>query len=340
MIMNLESYYIYIFLWLFVFILLFWFRHYIRLNDPKIYLVWFLSIVWWIFSATLLLQLLDGSWFDYHTIYYSAMIWPFVEEIFKFMIIIFIVSILKDNTYNPFWWLWVWIMVWLWFWLYENYIYYSSWVDDIMVMIYRFVFVWWMILHPLTSGIAWYMFYISLKAVEYMPKVFMWYKVRFRNVYSIFPLISHIYDNSWRSLKTLFWFIKNVLVLDVTIKYLIWWLKKSKSWFWHGPVEILYEWFFLAVWIHVLYNIILNYMTIPDIFIAIVWICIVIILFKLFCAIYKSDIIGIIMSLIMCAGFVFKNYMIWDNVMMFWLVLLMLSLIMLAISIERRLNYL
>ncbi len=336
---DLINYY-YVFIWLFIFVLLFWFRKYIRLNDPKMYLIWFLSVIWWIFSANLLLYLLEIINFDYSNIYYSAIFWPFVEEIFKFVIIIFIISVLRDNTKNPFRWLSVWILVWLGFGLYENYIYMKSWIDDIMVLIYRFIFVWGMILHPLTSGIAWYMFYISLKITDYMPKIFVWSKMRFRNIGSILSLVSHIYNNSWKSLITLFWFIKNVLFLDVTIKYLLVWLKKTKSWFWHWPVEIVYEWFFLAVWIHILYNSILTYMSVWDVFLAIVWILIVIILFRLFSAIYQSDFIGIVISIVIFAWFVLKNYSIWSWIMMFWLLLLMMNLIILALNVERRLNYL
>lgn len=332
---SMEQYYYLIWVAL-IFVLVFWFRKHLRNMDLQAFTIALVSLLGWIVSASLVLYIVNLVEIK-HMVWYSGILWPILEELTKFVIIYIIISIIKHTTKNPMWWLAVWILVWIWFGLYENYIYLESWVNDIMVILFRSLFVWWLILHPLTSGIVWYMCYLSHKIVEYLPWIFNKLKIWFKWADSIVWLVGFVYKESWKSIYVVLDFFKRILVLDLTIKCLLWTKTESQNWYGHWPVELQYEGLILAIWIHILYNSLLTFMWTHDYLLAVIWIVIAFALFRLFEAIYKSFFLWWIISLVIASWFLIR----WefsDKLMMLWLILLMMNLIFLAISIERRLN--
>lgn len=287
-----------------IWLLYYWFENYLKSSQLLIYLVWICALIWWMLSAKLVL-LIYPYFATVNWDIYSAFFWPIIEEIVKFIIIFVIISILRKATKSSLRWLATWILVWLWFWLYENYLYISQWLDNIFILIYRVIFVWWILLHPLTSWIAWYMIYVSYKVYEYYPDLFVKEKSSFNWIFSIFNLIWYIYTKS-KSLLTILDFIKSIFVLDVTVNYLLTKKDASDSWYWHWPIEIVYEWLLLAIWLHVIYNLILTYIWNNSIVVWIVWFFVMLILFNLFKRLY-STYIAILAILLYLIGVYMAN---------------------------------
>jgi hypothetical protein len=54
-----------------------------------------------------------------------------------------IISILKKEWISIITWLGIWVLVWLWFGIYENFIYINNWLDNVWIILFRAVLVWW-----------------------------------------------------------------------------------------------------------------------------------------------------------------------------------------------------
>jgi len=328
--------------------LLYWFRNELKYVNLKYILIWLYALIWWVFLWSLILYLLNYFSINNATIYW-AITWPFVEELGKFVVIYFILHMLqpeiKDSQYKHIIWLAIWICVGLWFGIYENVIYYNQWITDIYVMLIRSVLVWWVMLHPLTAGLYGYFLEIvkSNNLQDLFPKVFK-HKIWFTNVSHIFDLFWFVYRETNKSFLVIFDTIKNILVLDITIKYILWNEKNSE--YGHGPVEIIFEWFFLGVWIHILYNTILTYNTdsmIPYtgnwtiLLLQIVGVLLVVLLKDLILSLYSSKIVGYSIVFILILWFVVTGNLS-QKLWFLSLIILIVSLLLLSWKINRKLG--
>lgn len=296
---------LFIIFWILIIALIYWFRKSITSITLKFIILFVISILWWIFSASLLLYSIDILQIQTN-VYYSSIFWPFFEELVKFIIVFLIFSVLKNNFSWYRWIATVWILVGLWFWIYENIIYLYSWIDDLWVLFYRSIFIWGIALHPLTSWIFWYMIWISSGIDKIMPKIFKNEKKKFKWIGWIFLMFEEFYYKTKNFFFIILKTIKEILFIDTTIKHII--LKSNKTTYWHSPSEIIYEALFLWIWLHILYNSIINYITETNIIILIVNIIIVIILLELFVAIFQSRFFGNMIWAIISLSFVINYY--------------------------------
>ncbi len=315
--------------------LVYWFRWWILRSSHKDIMIWTLWFLGWIFSASLLLYLLN-HWNLWEIYYYQAIIWPILEELAKFLVIFYIYISFKESFKSYKWLAIVWVLVWLWFWIYENIIYIWSWIDDFYTILYRSIFVWWLILHPLTAWIFWYMIWVSSKLWNWMPNIFKTTKQEFCWVMWIYYLAKHIYIQTKYSIKNVLIFIKRVLVLDVTINHLIW--NKKSSTYWHWPTEVIYEWLLLWIWIHILYNSILVHMWEQYLIVAIISILITLLLTNLFIKLFHSKIFWFTVSFIIILWFVLTNYEIWQAALNLSLFTLVVVLLLFSWEINQRIN--
>lgn len=331
------------FIYLLIFILLgtliFWFRKKIKFINLNLTLLGICSLIGWIFSASLLLFILDNIITITWTPVYSWIIGPILEEIVKFIVIYTIISTSKKEGLNIITWLAIGILVWLWFGIYENFIYINNWLDNIWIILFRAILVWWLLLHPLTSWIYGYMVTLSQHSKDFLPSVFKWVKTKFKSFWDIPDLVRHIYKNSGKSSFVILDFFYRILVLDVTIKYILWWKKKMSSLYWHSPLEICYEWLLLWLWIHILYNSILTYIWLIDwnITLQIFIIVISFILYSLFKIIYKSKRIAIIIILIifMWSHIAFPKS---EQLLLLSLMIIIFTLFILSWNLNKRIN--
>lgn len=319
-----------------IFILSFWFRKYFLKLDIEKVSIWIISILGWIFWASLLIVILKAIWVS-SSGFYSSLIGPFSEEVIKFIIIYLIISTLKEWMKSNIYWLVVWVLVGLWFGFYENIVYIYQWLENIKIILFRSIFVWGLILHPLTAGIIWYMIKVSFNIKEKLPKVFKDKKLNYKAPQSIIELVKYIYINSGKSIATILNFFKRILTLDVTIKYLLERKNTLKSYHWHWPVEILYEWLFFASWIHMLYNSSLNYIQEKNIFILISIIILIVLLLKFFIKLFNSKTIWVIISLILITWFLIPES-IGDNLLTANLIIIFFILVLFALELNKKIN--
>lgn len=205
----------------------------------------FVWILWGISSAILLLNFLEIFKIK-ESIFYLILLWPFFEEIFKFIIVYFLFLNFKDyiDKYKSFL---LWISVWLGFWIYETYWYYNVYKIDFFLILRRLFFIWFF-LHWLISWIYWYMLWISYN----LPKNITKSKYIFCTFIDFFRLLSYIYNRTL-SIKEVFKTIFNIILLDVTLDFIFWNKKSSK--YWHWPIELILESFILWLFLHTVYNV-------------------------------------------------------------------------------------
>ncbi|MBS8122548.1 PrsW family glutamic-type intramembrane protease [Candidatus Vampirococcus lugosii] len=285
--------------------LIYWFRKSITSITLKFIILFVISILGGIFSASLLLYSIDILQIQTN-VYYSSIFGPFFEELVKFIIVFLIFSVLKNNFSGYRWIATVGILVGLGFGIYENIIYLYSGIDDLGVLFYRSIFIGGIALHPLTSGIFGYMIGISSGIDKIMPKIFKNEKKKFKGIGGIFLMFEEFYYKTKNFFFIILKTIKEILFIDTTIKHII--LKSNKTTYGHSPSEIIYEALFLGIWLHILYNSIINYITETNIIILIVNIIIVIILLELFVAIFQSRFFGNMIGAIISLSFVINYY--------------------------------
>ncbi len=327
---------VYITILVLIFALIFWFRNYLkdlRLLEVSVGLM---SLLGGIFCASLLLWFIHFINLDQFS-FYSSVIGPLVEELAKFFVIYFILIFFKKEFKNPLWGLAIGVLVWLGFWFYENLIYINYGTQDIRIILFRSILVWWIMLHPLISGVLWYMTFISMNIPNYFSKVFKKNKRKFNSIYSIRSLLNYVYINSGRSLLILLDCIRRILTLDFTVKYILEWKKNIVSQHWDWPVEIVYEWLFFTIWIHVLYNSLLVSLNSPSLFLSIIVVLITLFLFKFFKEIFGSFYIALFIFLMICLGACLHNN-VWNRILMLDLFMLMIVLVLFSVMMEKRMN--
>ncbi len=328
--------------------LLYWFRNELKNVNLKYILIWIYSLVWWVFLWSLILFILNWLSINNATIY-GAITWPFVEEVGKFIIIYFILQMLQSDIQNSKYkhiiWLGIWICVWLGFGIYENIVYFNKWVNDIYIMIIRSLLVWWIMLHPLTAWL--YGYFLEVVKSNNFQDLFPWvfkHKIEYINLTHIVDLFGLVYKETNKSIRAIFDTIKNILVLDITIKYILG--AEQKSEYGHWPVEIIFEWLFLGVWIHILYNTILTYNTDmvmsyasngTTLLLQITWILIVILLRNLILNLYYSKIIWYSVIFILILWFIVGGTLS-QKLGMLSLIIIIVSLLLLSWKINKKLS--
>ncbi len=313
---------------------IYWFRWLIGQTTHRDIMLWWIAFLGWIFAWSTLLYALNYSAVS-EIYYYQWIIWPFLEELAKFLVIFFLFKNFHESFKWTKWITSVWILVGLGFWVYENIIYIWAWIDDFFTILYRSIFVWGLILHPLTWGIFGYMIWISKELDKIMPTVFLNQKNNFDWILGIFGLIKTACYKTKKYIKETFNIIRKILILDTTTNHIIIW-KKTKHW--HSPSEFIYEWFFLWVWIHILYNSILVHM--QDAYL-IVWffsIIITILLTQLFMALFNSKILWYTISVIIISWFLFPSTWIWQWALFLSLIMLIVILLLFGWELNKKIN--
>jgi hypothetical protein len=180
---------------------------------------------------------------------------------------------------------------------------------------------------------------LSHNSKNLLPNIFKWVKKKFQSFWDIPDLVKHIYKNSWKSSSVILDFFYRILILDVTIKYILWWKKEQNSLYWHSPLELCYEWLLLWIWIHILYNSILTYIWLSswNITLQIFIIMISIILFWLFKIIYKNKRIAITIILIIWAG-THLSLPKSEQLLLLSLMIIMITLFILSWNLNKRIN--
>lgn len=186
--------------------------------------------------------------------FYFLILWVFLEELVKFLVIYFIIWAFKKYITNLKFGFVIGWAVGLWFWVYENLLYYNNWVS-VDIIFYR-LFVVNGLIHILLSMLYGYIILNLDKIVASRRDVFKNYKLKYKNFVDLFRLVKFIYLNSKRSIKTIFWFFYKLLILDVVLNYIFKATNKPTT-RWHSPVEVIIELFIFWFFIHLFYNLIL-----------------------------------------------------------------------------------
>lgn len=314
-------------------VLVYWLRWYIREATVQEVMVGVVALLWWVFSASLVLFL--GKLYDLKEVFlYSSLVWPFVEELSKFLVVLLVYIFFKKQFENSIWALVNGILVWLWFGFYENIIYISYWVDDVWITLYRSLIVWWLLVHPLTAWIYWYMFYLSERASSFLPSIFDNEKREFCvDKKWIIELIKYVYYNWKNSLKDIIKLFWSMITIQTTVYYIIENNYNNKS---HSPLELIYEGLFLWVWIHILYNSLLWFISEPDFYIGVVWVVWVLFLLRVFVAVFHSWLLGILISWVILLWFL----RIWpyEQLLILSLIILLVTLFILSWEINQKIN--
>ncbi len=315
-------------------VIVYWFRNNLINSNKKHFSLALISLLWGAFAASVILETIKYTNLD-NIILYSWVFWPLIEEIWKFIIVYVIYKVFRDYFSSNLWWLGMGIMVGIWFWIYENIIYITYGINDIQIILYRTIFVWWILIHPLTTWIYGYILAFSDKLPKQFPFCFSKEKEKFNNIENLKQLISFIYKSSKGSIKAVIKLFLNILILDTTVKHILG-EKRNISKHWHWPVEVILEWLMLWVWIHIIYNTLLGYISEPNIFLAIVGSLVTLLITRLFMKIYHSKFIGIIITLIIISSFWIPSED--SSLLIISLIILMLSLISLSWELNKKIN--
>lgn len=329
-------FYIIILVLAFLGVLIYWFRERLDELNAQVIILWITSLLWGIFSATVLLFFIQHLWIQTNLVY-ASIIWPILEELVKFIIIYLIISTLDDEIHSPLKCMAIWILVGLGFGIYENIIYIWSWITDIKIILFRSIFVWGLMLHPLTCAVYGYMIWIARHLPNLIPHAFnLNEKSEIKNPFAIWRLMKMIYKSSDKSKAVLADFIKRIFLLDATIRFVL----NDKPWkttHWHWPVEIIWEAVMMWIWLHILYNTTLSYISWQHITLQIVAIAITILLLQLFQALVNSKVLWAIMALIIISWFLIQNSLA-SQILILSLVIIMIILLMLSWKIEKKIN--
>ncbi|UFX83507.1 PrsW family glutamic-type intramembrane protease [Candidatus Absconditicoccus praedator] len=314
-------------------VLVYWLRGYIREATVQEVMVGVVALLGGVFSASLVLFL--GKLYDLKEVFlYSSLVGPFVEELSKFLVVLLVYIFFKKQFENSIWALVNGILVGLGFGFYENIIYISYGVDDVWITLYRSLIVGGLLVHPLTAGIYGYMFYLSERASSFLPSIFDNEKREFCvDKKGIIELIKYVYYNGKNSLKDIIKLFWSMITIQTTVYYIIENNYNNKS---HSPLELIYEGLFLGVWIHILYNSLLGFISEPDFYIGVVGVVGVLFLLRVFVAVFHSWLLGILISGVILLGFLRIGP--YEQLLILSLIILLVTLFILSWEINQKIN--